>query len=343
MNQVLNTLFITNQGTYLHLESDTVRVELERETKLKVPLLHLGSIVCFGNVSLSPALIGRCAADGRSVVLLDRNGRFSARIEGPVSGNVLLRRAQHAALSDELRTGEIARGFVAGKIQNSRHTLLRSARDSDDPQAAGVLRAAATLIGGSMAYVRQAESIDQLRGYEGDAARMYFGVFTWMVRADREMFGFNGRNRRPPLDRMNSLLSFLYTLLRADCAAALEGVGLDPQVGYLHALRPGRPALALDLMEELRPVVADRLALTLVNRKQLSADDFQERPGGSILLRDDARKTVITAYQNRKQEEVTHQFLGRRIPVGLIPHIQARLLARHLRGDLEHYPPFLSK
>ncbi|MDI3338972.1 MAG: type I-C CRISPR-associated endonuclease Cas1c [Sphaerobacter sp.] len=341
MNQLLNTLYVTTQGAYLHLDHDTLLVEVERETKLRVPLLHLGAVVCFGDVRLSPALLHRCAEDGRSVVLLDRHGRFKARVEGPLSGNVLLRRAQHEALSSPDQTLEIARSCVAGKLQNSRQVLLRAAREAPDAADGGVLSAAATRLAGLIDAVRQAGTVEEVRGCEGDAARTYFGVFDRAVRVERAAFRLTGRSRRPPIGRTNALLSFLYTLLTADCAAAAQGIGLDPQVGYLHALRPGRPALALDLMEELRPALVDRLALTLINRRQLKPGDFVERPGGATLLTDDGRRTVLVAYQKRKQEEVPHRVLGKKVPLGLVPHVQARLLARHLRGDLEHYPPFL--
>jgi CRISPR-associated protein Cas1 len=341
MNQLLNTLYVTTPGAYLHLDHDTLRVEVERETQLQVPLLHLSAVVCLGDVLISPALIHRCADDGRSVVLLDRNGRFKARVEGPASGNVLLRREQHAALSDPARTLEIARNCVAGKIQNSRHVLLRAAREAPEPADAETLSAAAKAIGTILGQVRIAPTLNEVRGHEGDAARIYFRVFDRMIRVDREQFRLDGRTRRPPIGRLNALLSFLYTLLTADCVSAVEGVGLDPQVGYLHVLRPGRPALALDLVEEFRAAVVDRLVLTLVNRRQLKPDDFIERPGGAMLLTDEGRKTVIVAYQKRKQEEVRHQILDKKVPLGLVPHVQARLLARHLRGDLAHYPPYL--
>lgn len=343
MNQVLNTLYVTTQGTYLHLDHDTVRVEVDRQTQMRVPLLHLGALVCFGDVLLSPALLHRCAEDGRAVVLLDRSGRFKARVEGPLSGNVLLRRAQHETVADPARTLEIARSCVAGKIQNSRQVLLRAAREAADAADGGVLSAGATRLGALLDAVRRAGTLDELRGHEGDAARTYFAVFDRAVRVDRAAFRLEGRTRRPPIGRMNALLSFLYTLLTTDCVAAVSGVGLDPQVGYLHALRPGRPALALDLVEEFRPVLADRVALTLINRRQLRPGDFVERPGGSVRLTDEGRKAVIIAYQKRKQEEVRHRVVDRKVPLGLIPHVQARLLARHLREDLERYPPFLMK
>jgi CRISPR-associated protein Cas1 len=343
MHQLLNTLYVQTERAYLHLDHDTIRVEVEREKRLQAPLMQLSAIVCFGDVLVSPALLHRCAEDGRAVVWLDRNGRFKARLEGPTSGNVLLRRAQHLALSDENRRLDIGRNLVAGKIRNARHVLLRGARETTNLEEARQLRTAGERLRAIVEKLPSRTDLDLMRGDEGEAARAYFGVFGWLVRTDRGSFDFVARSRRPPLDRMNALLSFLYTLLRSDCLAALEGVGLDPQVGFFHALRPGRPALALDLMEELRPAVADRLALTLVNRGQLQKEDFEEHPGGAVYLSESGRRTVIVAYQKRKQEEVEHRVLGRKTPVGLLPHLQARLLARHLRNDIEHYPPFLMR
>src|SRR5680860_928531 len=307
MRQLLNTLYVTKPRAYLHLDHDTVRVEVERELQLQAPLLQLGSIVCFGDVMLSPALMHRCAADGRSIVLLSGHGRFMARVEGPASGNVLLRRAQHLALSDSARRLEIARSMVAGKIRNSRAVLLRAARDANSVDDQDMLAEAARLHLEILERAAARNDVDILRGDEGDAARVYFSAFSSMIRDDvRGTFGIAERSRRPPRDPMNAVLSFFYTLLRSECSAALEGVGLDPQVGFLHALRPGRPALALDLMEEFRPVVADRLALTLVNRGQLKRDDFEimdagvelggdgdaEREGGAVYLNETGRRTV---------------------------------------------------
>lgn len=308
---------------------------------MRMPLLHLGSIVCFGNILISPALIYRCAEDGRTIVLLDQNGRFKARIEGPVSGNVLLRHAQHVAHIDQARTLTIARNIVAGKIQNCRQVLLRAGREAATTEDSSLLLSATTTHAYALARLEHQATVDAVRGSEGDAARSYFEAFGAMVREDRETFTPRGRTRRPPLDRMNALLSFVYTLLRHDCVGAIEGIGLDPQVGYLHTLRSGRPALALDLMEELRPILADRLILSMINRRQIQQNDFIEREGGAIHLTDKGRKDVIMAYQKRKQDEVQHRVIGKKIPLGLVPHIQTRLLARHLRGDLPDYLPFI--
>lgn len=343
MHELLNTLYVQTQGAMLHLDHDTVRVEVERETRLRAPRVRLSGIVVFGRVSISPFLIQRCAEDGRSIVWLDARGRFKARVEGATRGNVLLRRAQHLALSDTERPYLIARQIVAAKIQNSRYVLLRAAREAGAAPDRTPLAEAAERLAGILDGLKESRDLNAVRGAEGEAARAYFGVFGHMVRADRASFTPDGRTRRPPRDRTNAVLSFLYALVRAECTAALEGVGLDPQVGYLHALRPGRPALALDLMEEFRPVLADRLALTLVNRRQLQAEHFEETAGGAVQLIEEGRRTVIQAYQRRKEEEFQHRLLQQQLPVGLVPHVQARLLARHLRGDLKEYPPHLAR
>lgn len=341
MSHFLNTLFVSQQGSYLHLDHETIRIEVDGQKARRIPLHHIGGVVIFGNVLVSPVLVEKLMQSGVSLVFLNRNGRFAGRVAGPVSGNVLLRRAQHVALDDPKRTLEIARCFIAGKLQNVRQLLLRTARESPTPTAKAGLKAAAQLHAESLDPLEHAAGLDIIRGLEGTAARAYFDVFNCMLKAQQTEFSLDKRQRRPPRDRMNALLSFLYTLLRSDCASSLEAVGLDPQIGYLHALRPGRPALALDLMEELRPVLADKLVLTLVNRKQLGPDDFTEETSGAVWLSDEGRRKVIVAYQKRKQIEVRHAVLKQQICYGLVPHAQARLLARHLRGDLPLYPPFL--
>ena len=341
MRELLNVLYVLTQGAVLHVEHDTVRVEVEHETRLRAPLLRLSGIVVFGRVTVTPFLIQRCAEDGRGLVWLDERGRFKARVEGRTKGNVLLRRAQHLALSDQVRSAAIARQIVAAKIQNTRQVLLRAAREATSESDRELLSAAAARLADILGRLRGERDMNVIRGAEGEAARAYFGVFGAMIRVDRLLLAPDGRTRRPPRDRANAVLSFLYALVRAECDAALEGVGLDPQVGYLHALRPGRPSLALELMEELRAVLADRLAITLINRRQLGAGHFDVGPGGAVSLTDDGRRVVIVAYQRRKEEEVHHRVLKAKTPLGLVPHIQARLLARHLRGDLPDYPPFL--
>ena len=342
MFELLNTLYVLSPGASLHLDHDAVRVVIEGETQLRTPLLHLDSIVVFGPIAVSPLLIHRCADDGRTISFMSGGGRFKARLEGPVQGNVLLRRSQHLALDAQGWPSRIARQFVAAKIQNSRSVLLRGARDADG-ESSERLQRAAEQIANVLQDLHSIEGLNFIRGAEGEAARIYFEAFDLLIRADREAFTFERRSRRPPRDRTNALLSFLYALLREECAGALEGVGLDPQVGYLHALRPGRPALALDLMEELRPLAADRLAVTLVNRRQLQAASFEESAGGAVQLTDGGRRTVLSAYQKRKKRPVTHRLLRQKVSLGLVPHVQARLLARHLRGDLAHYPPYVAR
>ena len=341
---LLNTLYVTIPDAYLRLEGETVCVTVDKEKRLQVPLHHLGSIVCFGDVMLSPALLGRCTAEGRSVVWLERSGRFQARVEGPVNGNILLRQAQYRAADDPDRAIELARAFLAGKLRNSRNVLLRGARDSQNDAERAALVQNARLVAGHLRKLPHAPDLDTLRGDEGNAARVYFQSVQYLIRPPaRSDFAFDTRNRRPPTDPMNAMLSFLYAVLLHDCRSALEAVGLDPQLGFLHAVRPGRAALALDLLEEFRSVIADRLALTLVNRGQIQASHFDKREGGAVLLNDEGRKTAITAYQERKQETLMHSVLEQQLPIGLLPHIQARLLARYLRGDAPAYVPYFHR
>jgi CRISP-associated protein Cas1 len=343
MKQLLNTLYVQTQGTYIHLDHDTLKLEVERQTKFQVPLHHLGGIVVFGNVLVSPFLIHRCAEDGRALVWLSEHGQFRASLSGSTTGNVLLRRSHHAALNCANTTLTIARYIVAGKLQNARQTLMRAAREATSEPDRATLSTAAKIHADSIRNTETAADLDKLRGVEGYAAKTYFAAFTSMLRTNRTTFAFTERSRRPPRDPINALLSLVYTLLANECVAACESVGLDPQVGFLHALRPGRPALALDLMEELRAPICDRLVLTLINRGQIKPDDFIDRPGGAIHLTDDARKTLLAAYQKRKQEEITHTIIGSKVPYGLIPHVQARLLARYLRGDIPSYQPFIQR
>lgn len=340
--QLLNTLYVQTQGAYLRLDGDTVRVDVEQETRLRVPLHHLGGLVVFGNVLVSPFLLARCADDGRAVVWLSAYGRFRGRLAGAVSGNVLLRRAQHEALADPDRRTAIARQCVRGKLRSARRLLLRARRDARKHDAPTTdLDDAIDHLLAAVRSLPDADSVPAVRGVEGNAAAVYFGVFDALLRV--RDFRFTTRSRRPPRDPTNALLSFLYTLVRGDCETALESVGLDPQVGFLHTLRPGRPALALDLMEEFRHGLADRLALTLLNRRQLTLQHFEPREGGAVYLNETGRKTVLTAYQERKQVSTQHRLFKDAVPIGLVPFIQARLLARHLRGDLDHYPPFHAK
>ncbi len=341
--QVLNTLYVTLPDAYLRLDNDTLRIEVERETRLRVPLHHLSGVVCLGNVGFSTPLAHRLADEGISFVLLDEHGRFKARLEGPVSGNIVLRQAQHAKALEPAFAIDVARAIVAGKIRNARHVLLRGAREAKNEEDAAQLARGADDLAASLRALPRAGTLDELRGVEGDAARRYFERISLLIRADaRGDFRMNGRSRRPPRDRFNALLSFLYSMWMNDCRSAVEAAGLDPQLGFLHAVRPGRAALALDLLEEFRPL-AERLALTLINRGQVAAADFVEREGGAVLLDGDARKLVVIAYQERKKEEVAHPLLTQPMPLGLMPLVQARLLARTIRGETEGYIPYLMR
>jgi CRISPR-associated protein Cas1 len=337
---LLNTLYVTTPESRLRLDNGTLRVEVNEETRLRVPLHHLQAVVCFGHVGLSAPLMHRLADDGIALVLLDSSGRFKARLEGPVSGNVLLRRAQHAAAADAAVVLGLARSVVAGKVRNQRHVLLRGAREAKHDGDAEALTRAALDLAASLRALRSAADLDVVRGIEGEAARTYFTALNLLVRADlRATFTMDGRSRRPPRDRVNALLSFFYSMWMNDCRSACEAAGLDPQIGFLHAVRPGRAALALDLVEEFRPL-ADRLALTMINRGQVSATDFTEREGGAVLIDGDARRAVVVAYQERKQEELTHPVLAENVPLGVVPLVQARLLARCVRGEVDGYVPF---
>ncbi len=344
MKKLLNTVYITTEGASLRKDGENFVAEVEGVERARVPFHRLASIVTFGPIYVSPALIGACAGAGVTMVFLERNGRFSARVEGPVSGNVLLRRAQYR-LSET--PDDVVRSFLVGKVANQRAVLMRGQRDhGNELEAAerGALDGAIDRLARLMDRIARAPAtLDELRGFEGEAAAVYFAVFDHLIRTPDEPLRWRGRSRRPPLDPVNALLSFLYTLLTHDCRSALEAAGLDPAVGFLHRDRPGRPSLALDLMEELRPVLADRLALSLINRRQLRAADFEKRENGAVMISDEARKTVLTAWQERKREERHHMFLDEKAPLGLVPYLQAQMLARHIRGDLDAYPPWFWK
>lgn len=343
MKHLLNTLYVTTQGAYLSREGETVQVHVDQETKLSLPIHTLGSIVCFGVVSMSAPLMGMCGERGVTCVFLTEYGKFQARVEGPTKGNVLLRREQYRKTDDASFSASVARTIVLAKVSNSRQVLLRAAREAKEGEDVQSFESSSLRLAHLLDETKKMEDIDSIRGKEGDAARIYFDLFDRLILAQKEDFFFRGRNRRPPLDNMNALLSFLYTLIVHDVRSALEGVGLDPAVGFLHRERPGRPSLALDLMEEMRPVIADRLALTLVNRQQVRGRGFKKTESGAVVMDDETRKTVLTAYQERKREEITHPFIDEKIPLGLLPHVQALLFARYLRGDLDGYPPFFWK
>jgi len=344
MKRLLNTLYVTTAGASLKKDGENLVATIDGDESARVPFHMLGSLVVFGAIYLSPPLIQACAAGGITIVLLERNGRFRARVEGPATGNILLRRAQYRMTEAPL---DIVRSLLLGKIGNQRAVLMRALRDHGDEMESDCrqrLTEATRRLARTMRHVSHGdETIDSLRGFEGDAARLYFSVFDSLIRAPDPELRFSGRNRRPPRDPVNALLSFLYTLLVHDCRSAAESVGLDPAAGFLHRDRPGRPSLALDLMEELRPIFADRLTLSILNRRQLRGRDFQTRDGGSVIMREKARKTVLTLWQERKRDQRIHPFLGEKVPFGLVPYLQAQLLARHLRGDLDAYPPWFWK
>ncbi len=341
MKKHLNTLFVTTQGAYLNKEGETVVVSVDREKKLQLPIHTLDGIVCFGRVMCSPYLMGFCAEQDVAISFLSEHGRFLARVQGPVSGNVLLRREQYRQADDGKSSARIAHGILVGKLANTRSVLQRTLRDHGDKVNADPVNDASRHIAAILKSIRADMPIDSLRGMEGDAARTYFGVFDHLIINKGNGFSFKGRNRRPPLDPVNCLLSFVYTLLLHDVRSALESVGLDSAVGFLHRDRPGRPGLALDMMEEFRPLIADRMVLSLINRGQAVKKDFVIQETGAVLMGDKLRKTVLTTYQKRKQDEIFHPFLEERVTIGLLFNTQALLLARYLRGDLDAYPPFV--
>lgn len=343
MKKYLNTLYVTTQQAYLFKEGESVVVRVEKEDRLRLPIHTLNGIVCFGVVTMSPFLMHHCAKHNVAVSFLSEYGKFLARIQGPVSGNVLLRREQYRVADIPESSSLIAKNILIGKLANSRAVVRRTLRDHSDTIDAELLKKIENHLTQYLHKLENNHSIDELRGIEGQAAALYFEAFPQIITSPSDAFQFKGRNRRPPLDPVNALLSFVYTLLVHDCRSALEAVGLDPCVGYLHTDRPGRPSLALDLMEEFRSVLADRLVLSLINRKQMQGKDFVDSAGGAVIMSDDARKVLLTAWQKRKQEELTHPYLGEKCKIGLLAHLQAQLLARHLRGDIEAYPPFIWK
>lgn len=341
MKKHQNTLFVTTQGAYLAKEGETVVVKVEKEVKLRVPIHTISGVVCFGNVACSPFLLGFCAEKGVAVSFLTEGGRFLARVAGPVSGNVLVRREQYRRADNQDISAEIARSIIAGKIANSRSVLQRAVRDHNGKIDVEKIRASSMRLSHCINDLQKVLSLDVLRGIEGDAASLYFGVFDHLIVSQKTDFSFNGRSRRPPLDNVNCLLSFLYTLLMHDVRSAIEAVGLDPAVGFLHRDRPGRYGMALDLMEEFRPCLADRLALSLINLGQVKKTGFKKSESGAVLMDDETRKIVLVAYQKRKQDDVLHPFFEEKIPIGMLFYSQALLMNRYLRNDLDGYPPFI--
>jgi CRISPR-associated protein Cas1 len=338
MKRLLNTLYINRQKSYLHKERDTIVVKLGAEKLAQFPAIAIGHIFCFGQVSVSPFLMGHCGEKGIGLTFYTEYGKFLARVQGRQSGNVLLRRKQYRWADDDEKTLAMVRITIAAKVANSRAILMRENRNHGENE---ILKQAAEHFATSIRRVKHAKNIDEARGMEGDAASVYFGVFNELIRTNG--FTFNGRVRRPPTDPVNALLSFGYSLVTQECASALQGVGLDPYVGFLHRDRPGRVSLALDMLEEFRSAWVDRFMLTLINRKQINIKDFVTEASGAVRLTEEARKTLLTAYQERKQVEIIHPYLEEKIPIGLLPHCQAMLMARHIRGDTEYYPPYLLK
>ena len=343
MKQLLNTLFVTSEDIYLSLEGENVLANREKEVIARSPLHTLQTIVSFSYSGASPALMGACAQRGIGLAFCTPRGRFLARVCGESSGNVLLRREQYRIADDSQRSCEIARNMIFGKLSNGASSIQRTLRDHAPRVADCGLEDAARKVKELLPLVLEVSDLEALRGLEGVGAAAYFGVFDHLLLNRKEDFFFHGRNRRPPLDRVNAMLSFAYSLLAHDCASALESVGLDAYVGFLHRDRPGRESLALDLMEELRPCMADRFVLTLVNNRVVKPEDFQVQDSGAVLLTDEGRKKFLKAWQERKRDILTHPYLNEKMSWGLIPYVQALLLARYIRGDLDAYPPFLWK
>jgi len=340
VKKLLNTLYISSQGAYVHKEGETVVVEREQKKVLQLPIHTLSSIVCFGNVLCSPFLLGFCAERDVSVAYLTEHGRFLASVRGPVSGNVLLRRQQYRLADDLTSSRNIAAHIITGKLANTRVVLSRAVRDHAERLDSQRIKLASTAIDRLMDNLPNAADLDSVRGLEGMAAAEYFAVFNELILDQSADFSFRERNRRPPLDNVNALLSFVYTLVTHDIRSALESVGLDPAVGFLHRDRPGRPSLALDMVEEFRSVIADRLVLSLINRKQVTKTGFNKAANGAVTMDDTTRKTILTEYQTRKQDTVFHPYIEETIPVGLLYFVQANLMARFIRGDIDGYPPF---
>lgn len=343
MKKLLNTLYVSQPDTYLSLDGDNVVLTREGEKVARIPLHNLESIVTFGYTGASPALMGYCAERNISLVFMTKSGRFLARVIGESKGNVLLRKKQYLMSEDINQSAVIARNFITGKIFNQKWMIERYTRDHPMRINVPVFKEVSGQLSAIMREVRNCDNLEELRGLEGKAANSYFQLFNDMILQQKEVFVFSRRTRRPPTDGVNTLLSFAYTLLSNDVKAALEGVGLDAYVGYLHRDRPGRASLALDLMEELRSVLADKFVLALINKKMVDKDDFIRKENGAVLLKDEARRKFLSSWQSRKQEPITHPYLGEKINWGLVPHAQSLLLARYLRGDLDEYPPFLWK
>lgn len=341
MKKHLNTLFVTSQGTYVHKEGETIVLKTQDDQIRRFPVHMIESLVCFGNVLCSPYLLGFCSENNVSVSFLTEYGRFLARVCGPVSGNVLLRRQQYRLADQDNQVSQIAKRIVMGKLMNSRVVISRTVRDHAEGQEKKELQHVLNRIRQSLDKLDREDDLDVIRGIEGESAKDYFSVFNHMIVAQKEAFIFTDRNRRPPLDNINALLSFIYMLVMHDVRSALETVGLDPAVGFLHRDRPGRYGLALDLMEEFCPFLADRLVLSLINLKQVNAKGFKKTEAGAVLMDDETRKQVLVSYQNRKQDELLHPYLEEKVTIGRLFFLQALLMARFIRGDIDGYPPFI--
>ena len=343
MKKLLNTLYVTSEDSYLSLDGENVVISDHGCEMGRLPLHNLEGIVSFGYRGTSPALMGACAERNISLCYMSPQGKFLARVSGRVKGNVILREQQYRSFLDDGQSLDIAKNCILGKIYNARWVLERATRDHSLQVDVEKLKASSESLKNSLNYVRDCQSKEQLRGYEGEAAQVYFGVFNELILQQKKDFFFHGRNKRPPLDHVNALLSFVYTLLTNTITSALETVGLDPYVGCLHTERPGRVSLSLDLIEELRPVFADRFVLSLINKKMITKKGFKKKENGAVLMDDETRKIVLVEWQNKKKETLTHPFLKEKVEWGMVPYVQAMLLARYLRGDLDAYPPFLWK
>lgn len=342
MKKVRNTLYVTIEDSWVHKEGETITIRKDRKKIGQFPIHMIGELVCFGyGISVSPQLVEHCSKNKVTVSYLDGRGKFLARLQGPVNGNVLLRRAQYRLADETEGVVNIARCFVAAKIQNQRNVLLRHLRNHSDCEGQADIKEALKNMAQALESVRKCQDLSSLRGLEGASAEDYFSVFNHLILISEPAFYFKGRSRRPPMDRINALLSYAYSILALDCRSALEAVGLDPYVGYLHAERPGRPSLALDIMEEFRAPIADRLVLSLLNLKQVNSKDFKDHINGEVEMKDEARKLFLKAWQKRKKEILLHPFLDEKMETGLVYIAQARLLARKIRGAIDFYPAFL--
>lgn len=343
MKKLLNTLYVTSEKSYLSLDGENIVIYEDKTELGRLPLHNLEGIVCFGYRGTSPALMGACAERNISLCYMTPQGKFLARVSGRIRGNVILREQQYASSKDERISLDIARNCILGKVYNARWVLERALRDHPMQIDADRVKAASGQLKESLERIRNSQSKDQLRGYEGEAASIYFGVFDELILQQKKDFVFAGRNKRPPLDNVNAMLSFVYTLLTNTITSALECVGLDPCVGYFHTERPGRASLSLDLIEEFRAVMADRFVLSLINKKIVTDKNFTKKENGAVLMDVDLRKKLLTEWQNKKKEVITHPYLGEKVEWGMVPFVQAMLLARYLRGDLDAYPVFMWK